>query len=141
LRSCRKARTRIEFLAGEADRWRNATSLKKWHGLGARHASGPAHYIDLEISGLRPAPATLPAVTYDFAADIVKARAAHPERFQAMNPDNDADHTARAERFSAVAITENYEKIAIRFQHAAALEKFGGTANGNWKMPSRTSFM
>ena len=53
-----EARTRIEFLAGEADRWRNATSLKNGTGLALGHASGPDHYIDLEdlrLYGLTPA--------------------------------------------------------------------------------------
>src|ERR1035437_2439425 len=41
-------RDRIAFLAGEADRWRNETSLKNGTGLALGHASGPDHYIDLE---------------------------------------------------------------------------------------------
>jgi hypothetical protein len=123
-----EARTRIEFLAGEADRWRNATSLKNGTGLALGHASGPDHYIDLEdlrLYGLPPA--TLPPLRYDFAADIVKARAAHPERFQAIDPDNDADHTRELSGFLPWAITENYEKLQSDFSTLAALEKFGGT--------------
>ena len=52
-----EARSRIAFLAGEADRWRNETSLKNGTGLALGHASGPDHYIDIEdikLYGLTP---------------------------------------------------------------------------------------
>ena len=122
------ARDRIAFLAGEADRWRNETSVKNGTGLALGHASGPDHYIDLEdlrLYGLTPA--TLPPLRYDFAADIVKVRAAHPERFPAIDPDKDADHTRELSGFMPWAITENYEKLQSGFSTLAALEKFGGT--------------
>src|ERR1019366_2518220 len=38
-----ETRDRIAFLAGEADRWRNETSLKNGTGLALGHASGPDH--------------------------------------------------------------------------------------------------
>jgi len=123
-----EARTRIAFLAGEADRWRNETSSRNGTGLALGHASGPDHYLDLEdiyLYGLTPA--TLPPLRYDFAADIVKARAAHPERFPAIDPDKDADHTRELSGFLPWAITENYEKLQSGFATLAALEKFGGT--------------
>ena len=123
-----EARTRIAFLAGEADRWRNETSLKNGTGLALGHASGPDHYIDLEeirLYGLTPA--TLPPLRYDFAADIARARAAHPERFPAIDPEKDADHTRELSGFLPWAITENYEKLQSGFATLAALEKFGGT--------------
>jgi len=43
-----EARVRIEYLAGEADRWRNETSVRNGTGLALGHASGPDHYLDLE---------------------------------------------------------------------------------------------
>jgi len=123
-----ETRTRIAFLAGEADRWRNETSLKNGTGLALGHASGPDHYIDLEdlkLYGLTPA--TLPPLRYDFVAEIVKARAAHPERFPAIDPAKDSDHTRELSGFLPWAITENYEKLQSGFATLAALEKFGGT--------------
>ena len=121
-------RERIAFLAGEADRWRNETSLKNGTGLTLGHASGPDHYLDLEdlkLYGLTPA--TLPPLRFDFVADIVKARAAHPEKFPAIDPAKDADHTRELSGFLPWAITENYEKLQSGFATLAALEKFGGT--------------
>ena len=100
-------RDRIAFLAGEADRWRNETSLKNGTGLALGHASGPDHYLDLEdlkLYGLTPA--TLPPLRYDFVADIVKARTAHPERFPAIDPAKDSDHTRELSGFLPWAITE-----------------------------------
>jgi len=123
-----ETRIRIEFLAGEADRWRNETSQKNGTGLALGHASGPDHYLDLEdikLYGLTPA--TLPPLRYDFAADIARARAAHPERFPAIDPDKDADHTRELSGFLPWAITENFEKLQSGFATLAALEKFGGT--------------
>ena len=63
------ARDRIAVLAGEADRWRNETSVKNGTGLALGHASGPDHYIDLEdlrLYGLTPA--TLPPLARTTAA-------------------------------------------------------------------------
>jgi hypothetical protein len=122
------ARTRITFLAGEADRWRNETSTKNGTGLALGHASGPDHYIDLEDIRLYDlTPATLPPLRYDFVADIVKARTAHPERFPAIDPAKDSDHTRELSGFLPWAITENYEKLQSGFATLAALEKLGGT--------------
>jgi hypothetical protein len=123
-----EARTRIAYLAGEADRWRNETNPRNGTGLALGHASGPDHYLDLEdlkLYGLTPE--TLPPLRYDFVADIVKARAAHPERFPAIDPARDSDHTRELSGFLPWAITENYEKLQSGFSTLAALEKSGGT--------------
>lgn len=122
------ARTRIAFLAGEADRWRNITSTREGTGLALGHASGPDHYLDLEDIKLYDlTPATLPPLRYDFVAAIVKARAAHPERFPAIDPAKDADHTREINGFLPWAITESFEKLQSGFATLAALEKMGGT--------------
>jgi hypothetical protein len=121
-------RARIGFLAGEADRWRNETNLKNGTGIALGHASGPDHYIDLEDLKLYDlTPAQLPPLRYDFVAAIVKARAAHPEKFPAIDPARDSDHTRELSGFLPWAITENYEKLQSGFSTLAALEKFGGT--------------
>ena len=123
-----EARTRVAFLAGEPDRWRNATDTKTGRGLALGHASGPDHYLDMEdlpLYGLTPA--TLPPLRYDFVAVIVKAREAHPEKFQAIDPAKDSDHTRELNGFLPWAVTENFEKLQSGFSTLAALEKFGGT--------------
>ena len=123
-----EARTRIAYLAGEPDRWRNETSSRKGTGLALGHASGPEHYLDIEalkLYGLTPA--TLPPLRYDFAATIVKARQAHPEWFPAIDPTKDADHTRELSGFLPWVITEYYEKLQSGFATLAALEKNGGT--------------
>jgi hypothetical protein len=121
------ARNRIAFLAGEADRWRNVTDAKTGRDLALGHASGPDHYIDLEdlnLYGLTPQ--TLPPLRYDFAADIARARSAHPENFPPIDPAKDADHTRELSGFLPWAITEYFEKLQSDFSSLAALEKFGG---------------
>jgi len=113
---------RIEFLAGEPDRWRNVGDLP------LKNLNGPDHYIDLEdlkLFGLTPE--TLPLMRYDFAADIARARAAHPERFSVIDPDRDADHTRELDGFLPWTITENYEKLKSCFSYLKTFEKYGGT--------------
>jgi hypothetical protein len=115
-------KNRIAFLAGEPDRWRNVGDLP------LKHVNVPDHYIDLEdlkLCGLTPE--TLPVMRYDFVADIALARAAHPERFPAIDPDKDADHTRELDGFLPWAITENYEKLKSDFGTLKALTQYGGT--------------
>jgi hypothetical protein len=123
-----EARERIAFLAGEADRWRNVTSTKNGTGLTLGHASGPDHYLDMEdlkLCGLTPA--TLPPFRYDFVAAITKARAEHPDRFPAIDPAKNADHTRELCGFLPWTIAESFQKLQSGFSVLAALEKNGGT--------------
>ena len=123
-----ETRDRIAFLAGEPDRWRNETSVKNGTGLALGHASGPDHYLDLEDLKLYDlTPDKLPPLRYDFVADIVKAREAHPERFPVIDPAKDSDHTRELSGFLPWAITENYEKLQSGFATLTALERNGGT--------------
>lgn len=123
-----ETRTRVAYLAGEADRWRNETNLRNGTGLALAHVNGPDHYLDLEDIfdyGLKPE--TLPPLRYDFVADIAKAREAHPEKFAPIDPARDSDHTRELSGFLPWAIAENYEKLQSGFSTLAALEKNGGT--------------
>jgi hypothetical protein len=115
-------KNRIAFLAGEPDRWRNVTDLP------LKHFNGTDHYIDLEdlkLFGLTPE--TLPIMRYDFVADIALARAAHPEKFPAIDPTKDADHSRELDGFLPWAITEYYEKLKSDFATLNALKAYGGT--------------
>ncbi|HEU6449590.1 MAG TPA: hypothetical protein VFV23_14240 [Verrucomicrobiae bacterium] len=113
---------RIEFLAGEPDRWRNVGDAP------LKNLNGPDHYIDFEdlkLYGLTPE--TLPIMRYDFMAEIAKARAAHPEKFPPINPMKDTDHARELDGFLPWAITENYEKLKSDFAVFKALRTHGGT--------------
>jgi hypothetical protein len=115
-------KTRIAFLAGEPDRWRNVPDLP------LKHFNGPDHYFDLEdltLCGLTPE--TLPIMRYDFVADIANARTAHPEKFPTIDPAKDADHTRELDGFLPWAITEYYEKLKSDFSTLKALKQYGGT--------------
>jgi len=121
-------RGRIAFLAGEPDRWRNVPDRRNGTDLALAQYNEPDHYIDLEdfkLYGLTPE--TLPPLRYDFVADIVKARAAHPEKFPPIDPDRDSDHTRELSGFLPWAITENYEKLKSEFAYLKAFEETGGT--------------
>jgi len=113
---------RIAFLAGEPDRWRNVPDLT------LKHYNGPDHYLDLEdltLCGLTPE--TLPVMRYDFVAVIANARTAHPDKFPAIDPAKDADHTRALYGFLPWAITENYGKLKSGFSYLKAFELDGGT--------------
>jgi hypothetical protein len=115
-------KNRIEFLAGEPDRWRNVSDLP------LKHFNGPDHYFDMEdlkLCGLTPE--TLPIMRYDFVADLALARAAHPDRFPAIDPTKDADHTRELDGFLPWAITEYYEKLKSCFATLKAFKQYGGT--------------
>lgn len=115
-------KTRIAYLAGEPDRWRNVTDLP------LKHFNGPDHYIDLEdlkLFGLTPE--TLPIMRYDFAAAIANARMAHPKDFPAIDPAKDADHTRELDGFLPWAITEYYSKLKSDFATLKTFRQFGGT--------------
>ena len=113
---------RVAFLAGEPDRWRNVGDLP------LKNVNGPDHYIDLEDLKLYDlTPETLPLMRYDFMADIAKARTAHPDRFPAIDPAKDADHTRELDGFLPWAITENYEKLKSDFSSLKAFRQYGGT--------------
>jgi len=121
-------KARIAFLAGEPDRWRNVPDRRKGTDLALAQYNEPDHYIDLEdlkLYGLTPE--TLPPLRYDFVAEIVKARAAHPEKFPPIDPARDADHTRELSGFLPWAITENYEKLKSCFSYLKTFQKYGGT--------------
>jgi hypothetical protein len=123
-----ETRERIAFLAGEPDRWRNEMNVRNGTGLALGHANGPDHYLDLEDIYLYDlTPDKLPPLRYDFVADIVKSREAHPDRFPAIDPARDSDHTRELSGFLPWAMTEYFEKLQSSFSTLAALEKFGGT--------------
>ena len=91
---------RIAFLAGEPDRWRNVPDLT------LKHFNGPDHYLDLEdIALLGLTPETLPVMRYDFVAAIANARTAHLEKFPAIDPAKNADHTRELNGFLPWATT------------------------------------
>jgi hypothetical protein len=116
-------KSRVAFLAGEPDRWRNVPDLP------LKHFNGPDHYFDLEdvaLFGLTPT--NLPIMRYDFVAAIANARTAHPERFPTIDPAKNADHTRELNGFLPWAITEYYSKLKSDFSSLKTFQKFGGTA-------------
>jgi hypothetical protein len=117
-----EAQDRIAFLAGEPDRWRNTQNLE------LKHANGPDHYMDLEELSLYDLkPETLPPLRYDFAAQIARARAAHPDRFPSIDPAKDTDHTRELSGFLPWTMAEYYAKLKSEFSYLKAFEAAGGT--------------
>jgi len=116
------AAERIAFLAGEPDRWRNSPDLA------LKHCNGPDHYIDLEeLTDYGIKSADLPVFRYDFIGQLAIKRAAQPEKFHAINPEEDKDHTRALVGLLPWSITENYGKLKSGFSYLKAYEEFGGT--------------
>jgi hypothetical protein len=123
-----EAQTRIAYLAGEADRWRNITDVKSERGLELGHCSGPDHYLDLEeLKEYDLTPTNLSPFRFVFAAQIAKARLEHPERFPAIDPAKNSDHSRELSGFLPWAINENFQKLQSGFSTLAAFENAGGT--------------
>ena len=113
---------RIAFLAGEPDRWKNGPDLP------LRHENNPDHYLDLEQlewAGLDLP--TLSPLRYEFAVQFAAGRAAHPERFPAIDPEKNADHTREWPGFLPWSIAEGFDKLRSAFSYLNAFQQAGGT--------------
>jgi hypothetical protein len=118
-----EARERIAFLAGEPDRWRNISD-----DPALSHYSGPDHYFDLEeLAHYGLTPETIPALRYDLTAKLALARAAHPEKFDPIDPAKNKDHTRELLGFAPYAITEYVGKLRSGFSCLKAFQDYGGT--------------
>lgn len=117
------AQERVAFLAGEPDRWRNVSDE-----LPLVHCNGPDHYIDLESLGeYGLTPQTLPIFRYDVAAKLGVTRAQHPDKFPAIDPARNRDHTRELIGFLPWAIVEYEGKLKSEFSYLKAYEQHGGT--------------
>jgi len=117
-----EAAERIAFLAGEPDRWRNVQDVS------LAQYSGPDHYIDLEqLNDYGLKAEMLPVFRYDFVAELALIRKAHPEKFPAIDPARNRDHTRELVGLLPWAITENYSKLKSSFSYLKAFEASGGT--------------
>jgi len=116
------AAERIAFLAGEADRWRNSTNLS------ARHTLAPDHYFDIDDLPLYGLSAkALTPFCYDFTAQSKIARDKHPEKFPAIDPLRNTDHTRDLVGFLPWTINEYFAKLESAFSYLKTFEQFGGT--------------
>jgi hypothetical protein len=116
------AADRIGFLAGEPDRWRNVKDLS------FSHYSAPDHYLDVEelaVYGFKPE--ALPVFRYEFAAQLIGFRKAHPEKCPPIDAEKNDDHTRELLGFLPWAIAENYSKLKSGFSCLKAFEENGGT--------------
>lgn len=114
------AAERVAFLAGEPDRWRNVPDLP------IKQANGLDHFLDVEHvvdAGLDLA--TLPSFRYDFAVAYAVGRAANAEKFRAIDPAKNKDHTQEWAGFAPWAITEGYGKLKSAFAYLKVFQDIG----------------
>ena len=117
------AAERIAYLAGEPDRWRNVDPWLRQSG-----ESWTEHFLDLEQLGFAGLdPHTLPSLRYDFALAFAAGRAAHPDKFPAIDPTKNTDHTREWCGFAPWAIAEYVAKLRSAFSYLKAFQDVGGT--------------
>jgi hypothetical protein len=117
------AKERIAFLSGEPDRWRNMGDE-----LPFAHFNNPDHYFDLEeLEDHGLTPQSVPIFRHDFTAKLALARAAHPEKFPAIDPAKNKDHTRELPGYAPWAIAEYCGKLKSGFSYLKAFQNYGGT--------------
>jgi hypothetical protein len=115
---------RVAFLAGEPDRWRNVPDVIMRQSGGA----WTDHFCDLEqLADAGLDLATLPSLRYDFAVAFAAGRAAHPDKFPAIDPAKNTDHTREWPGFAPWAITEYYLRLKSGFAYLKTFQENGGT--------------
>ena len=116
------ARERIGFLGGEADRWRNTTDLS------FKHCNGPDHYFDLDLLEAHKLDAAqLPIFRYDFAAQLLNARAALAASLPPIDALKDSDKTKALIGFLPWTIVEYQAKLKSAFSYLKEYETAGTT--------------
>ncbi|MCC6416413.1 MAG: hypothetical protein IT582_10940 [Opitutaceae bacterium] len=113
---------RIAFLAGEPDRWRNNPDLpiKQFNSLD--------HYLDLEQLAWAGLDAnTVTDLRYVFAVEFAAGRATHADKFPAIDPAKNQEHTREWPGMLPWAVTEYYGKLKSAFSYLKAFETAGGT--------------
>ena len=116
------AAERIAFLSGEPDRWRNSASFT------LKHCNGPDHFLDLdELPPYGLTSRTVSPFRYDFTAQLKLAREKHPERFPAIDPGRNADHTRDLVGFLPWALNEQFGRLQSAFSYLKAFQQYGGT--------------
>ena len=115
---------RVAFLANVPDRWRNVDPWLRQSG-----GSWTDHFFDVEYvpdAGLDPR--TVPSLRYDFIVAFAAGRAAHADKFPAIDPAKNTDHTREWPGFAPWAIAEYFHKLRAAFGYLKAFEDVGGTA-------------
>jgi hypothetical protein len=111
---------RIVFLSQEPDRWRRSREALLQHDNSLDHFT---EFEQITDAGLDLA--TLTPFRYAFVAAFAAGRAAHPDRFPAIDPARNPDHTAEWPGFLPWAIAEYYAKLQSQFSYLKAYEAYG----------------
>jgi hypothetical protein len=111
---------RVVFLSQEPDRWRRSREDL------LQHYNNPDHVVELErIADAGIDLGTLTPFRYDFVAAFAAGRAAHPDRFPAIDPAQDRYHTLAWPGFLPWAIAEYYAKLQSQFSYLKTYEAYG----------------
>ena len=113
---------RVAFLGGEPDRWRNAPDLP----LKQSGGSWTDHFCDLEqLTDAGLDLGTLTSFRYDFITQFAAGRAVHADKFAAIDPAKNTDHTREWPGFAPWAITEYFGRLRSGFGYLKVMEELG----------------
>ncbi len=114
---------RVAFLANVPDRWRNVDPWLRQSG-----GSWCDHFLDIEqLADAGLDAHAVPSLRYDFALQFAVGRATHLDKFSAIDPLKDADHTREWPGFAPWAIAEYFAKLRSAFGYLKAYQEAGGT--------------
>ncbi|MBS0661727.1 MAG: hypothetical protein JSR48_00555 [Verrucomicrobia bacterium] len=121
---------RLLYVSGLPDRWSHAPDLP------LKHVNWPDHYLDVEqipLAGLDPR--QLPSFRNDFIVEFARARAAHPENFEAPKPGADLEHSRGWPGFLPWSVTESFYQLKTAFSALKVYRELGTPdeiANAEW---------
>ncbi len=102
-----EARSRLEYLSNEPDRWRGQ------HNTHLDHVNGPEHYFDVETLGLYDLDLlNLPPLRREFLDRLATRRASRPQDFPTYDRSKDRDYTQRVPGLLPYRIAELEWQIA-----------------------------
>lgn len=111
---------RLAYLSGEPDRWSHALDQP------LKHKEWLDHFCDLEqIPDAGLDFETVPSLRYDFVVAFARGRAVHPEKFPAIDPKRNPDHTQQWPGFLPWAVAENYGRVKAAFSALKVYEELG----------------
>jgi hypothetical protein len=114
---------RIGFEANEPDRWRRTRAEL------LQHDNSLDHFICLEeLADAGIDIRTLTPFRYEFAVQFAAGRAAHPDRFPAIDPAKDPDRTQEWPGFLPWTIAETCAKLQTEFSDLKVYERYGTPA-------------
>lgn len=118
-----EAMDRVVYLANVPDRWRNVDPHLRQSG-----GAWSDHFLDVEyLAKVGLDPKKVPSLRYNFILIYGAGRVAYAEKFAAIDPKKNIDHTEEWPGFAPWAMAEQFAKLRSAFGYLKAFQEVGGT--------------